>query len=78
MLNMLKGAWNLFAGAGGRHEEPWATDEEAFGDHFGINYSDYADMVAGLDQAHVELYEKTMEINPEAAVAWVVFIAGQS
>lgn len=74
MLNLLRGAWDLFSGKE-HSDEPWATDEEAFSNHFGVDYDDYADMVDGLDRAHSQLYEDTMKINPEAAVTWVVFIS---
>jgi hypothetical protein len=71
-LDSLKKAWRFFGGGG--VNEPWATDEAAFEEHFGTSYEDFEERVASLDQAHTQLYEKTLEVNPEAAVVWVYFL----
>lgn len=54
----------------------WAEDEHAFFEHFGQTYSTFTELVDHLDQAHSELYAKTLEVNPEAAVTWVFFLSG--
>jgi hypothetical protein len=70
-LDSLRAAWKFF---GGSHvDEPWATDEAAFEEHFGASYEDFEARVASLDQAHTQLYERTLEVNPEAAITWVFF-----
>lgn len=75
LLEMLQKAWRLV----GNDDvaEPWATDEDAFEDHFGFEYEAFAEAVGSLDRAQHDLYEKTIDVNPEAAVTWVVFIAGR-
>lgn len=74
LLEMLSKAWRL-VGSNDEHAEPWANDEEAFENHFGVDYEGFAEAVRQLDRAQHDLYEKTLEVNPEAAVAWIVFIS---
>lgn len=71
-LDGLRRAWSFFGG--GPVDEAWATDEIAFEEHFGQSYDEFEARVASLDQAHTALYEKTLEVNPEAAITWVFFI----
>lgn len=59
----------------GGPQEPWMENEEAFQAHFGQSYEDFAIILANLDQAHNELYEKTVKVNPEAAVVWAFYIS---
>ena len=71
-LDSLRKAWRFF---GGDHvDEAWATDEVAFEEHFGASYEAFEEKVASLDQAHATLYERTLEVNPEAAITWVFFV----
>jgi hypothetical protein len=70
-LDLMKKAWSAVRG---RHEEPWATDEGEFERHFEHSYAEFAERLGSLDHAHMTLYEKTIEINPEAGVCWVFFI----
>ena len=73
VLDALRTAWELLGGGG--REEPWAVDEQAFAEHFGIDYEVFANALARLDLAHRDMYEKTMRVNPEAAVTWAIFVA---
>jgi hypothetical protein len=69
----LQGILGLFAG----HEEaqePWAQDEELFAEHFGATFEEFADKLAMLSVDQQRRYEKTIEVNPEAAVLWVVMM----
>jgi len=75
ILDALRGALRYLRG---EEVEPWATSEEAFEDHFGASYHDFAERLANLDQAHSQLYEKTKNVNPEAAVAWIFFVTSLS
>lgn len=59
---------------GGKANEPWMNDEQAFEERFGFPYEEFASRVSELDQAHNDLYEKTLEVNPEAAVTWVFWL----
>lgn len=70
LLDALRRAWGLLQS---KPVEPWAADEGAFYEHFGYLYPDFAELVSALDQANNQLYEKTLEVNPEAAVAWVLW-----
>ena len=74
ILDALKAAWSLIKGGG--VDEPWAGDEQAFEEHFGRTYEEFEQLLSELDQGNSQLYEKTLEINPEAAVVWVFFISG--
>jgi hypothetical protein len=47
--------------------EPWAADEASFERHFGATYTFFREV---LEQE--ERFEKTMQINPEAAVLWIL------
>jgi hypothetical protein len=55
---------------------PWASSPEAFESYFQVNYEEFAQLVDNLDQARADLYEKTLEVNPEAAVTWVFWVSG--
>lgn len=71
-LEALRKAWHLFGG--GRFNEPWASDETAFEEHFGVSYAEFEERLASLDQANSQLYERTLQTNPEAAIVWVFYI----
>jgi hypothetical protein len=66
----LQGILNLFAGSD-EAEEPWAQDEGLFADHFGITIEEFAGKLALLSVDQQNRYQKTLEVNPEAAVLWV-------
>lgn len=55
--------------------EPWAEDPTVFRDHFGVPFDEFEERLSNLDRAHIDLYEKTLRVNPEAAVTWVFWIA---
>jgi len=55
-------------------EEPWAQDEQSFEEHFGRSFQEFEERMTYLDRARGELYERTVEVNPEAAIAWVFFV----
>jgi len=50
----------------------WAVDEETFFRHFGVPHEAYAEIVGHLQPAQLDLLEATLEVNPEAAVLWVL------
>jgi hypothetical protein len=77
MFGAMKEAWALWKS---RDATPplWLMDEEAFHDHFGRTYVEFAGLLAELDQAHETSYEKTASVNPEAAITWVFFISADS
>ena len=64
-------ALDLFAGTPGSHE-PWASNEETFERHFGVSYEDFVEMVGYLSPGQAEMLKKTLEVNPEAAVLWIL------
>ncbi len=76
MLDILKKAWSLLRVRTG-NEPVWASDEVAFESHFNIPYEEFCVRVSCLDQGNAELYHRTMEVNPEAAVIWAYFVAEQ-
>jgi hypothetical protein len=51
---------------------PWETDEDAFLQHFGVPYEDFLEIAALLSTEQRELLQKTLEVNPEAAVLWIL------
>jgi hypothetical protein len=50
----------------------WLSDEDAFCRHFGVPYEDFAEVASCLDQGQRDLLDRTLEVNPEAAVLWVL------
>lgn len=56
----------------GNAEEPWATSEEAFYKHFGASYEDFSEIVKHLTPYQEDLFHATFEVNPEAAVLWIL------
>ena len=53
-------------------DEPWARSDEAFHEHFGACYEDFASKIPLLSGDQGQKYEATLKINPEAAVLWVL------
>jgi hypothetical protein len=70
-LGTLGKALDLFAGTPGSHE-PWASSEEAFEQHFGESYEYFVAVAQHLSPAQEEMLAKTLEVNPEAAVLWIL------
>jgi hypothetical protein len=56
----------------GEPQPDWASDEEAFHRHFGVSSEAYAEIVGHLQPEQTELLRRTLEVNPEAAVLWVL------
>lgn len=50
----------------------WLSDETAFHRHFGASYEDFTGVAECLEPDQLELLRKTLEVNPEAAVLWVL------
>lgn len=50
----------------------WASDEEAFLRHFGISHEDFMEIARHLSPEQAELLERTFQVNPEAAILWVL------
>lgn len=69
----LQGILTLFAGHS-EAQEPWAQDEVLFADHFGASIEEFAEKLALLNVDQQRRYEKTLEVNPEAAVLWVIMM----
>lgn len=65
------GIVNLFAGSIAA-QEPWAQDEELFAVHFGAEYEEFCYKLTILNADQQVRYQKTLEVNPEAAVLWVI------
>lgn len=74
LLDALRSAWDFVAGNETDVVEDWAEDEAAFEEHFQVTYADFDEKLHMLDRSQFELYEKTLKINPEAAVVWVFFL----
>ena len=52
--------------------EPWANDPEAFYRHFGVPHEAYAEVVSHMTEGQLDLLHRTIDVNPEAAVLWVL------
>ncbi|HVP24127.1 MAG TPA: hypothetical protein VMS77_09485 [Conexivisphaerales archaeon] len=50
----------------------WITDKESFFRHFGVSPEAYAHVLELLSPEQLDLYERTLAVNPEAAVLWVL------
>jgi hypothetical protein len=57
---------------GGDPPPDWATSEEAFLRHFGVIVEEYRDVVSCLSPEQAQLLERTLAVNPEAAVIWIL------
>jgi hypothetical protein len=72
-LHVATGLAGLFAGSPDA-QEPWATDEQEFEDHFDTPYWVFCEKLTKLSADQQVRYKKTLEVNPEAAVLWVVLL----
>ena len=50
----------------------WDTDEQAFFRHFGAPHEAYAEIASHLSPEQSALLRRTLAVNPEAAVLWVL------
>lgn len=69
--DVVQGLLELFSGTPDSGE-PWATDEVAFELHFGSSYAYFTEVLRHLDDEQSVRFAETMEVNPEAAVLWVL------
>jgi hypothetical protein len=53
-------------------QQDWEKDESAFLTHFGAPFDEYALIVSHMSDDQRALLEKTLAVNPEAAVLWVL------
>jgi len=53
-------------------QKDWEKDENAFLTHFGVPFEEYALIVSHMTDEQRNLLEKTIAVNPEAAVLWVL------
>ena len=70
-IGTFRKALDLFAGTPGSGE-PWAASEEAFEQHFGESYVYFGAVIQHLSPAQEEMLARTLEVNPEAAVLWIL------
>jgi len=55
-----------------REPEPWEIDDGEFLAHFGVPVEELAERVALLSEEQGRLLTATIDVNPEAAVLWVL------
>lgn len=48
------------------------ADEEAFEEHFDLTPAEFMLAVGRLDMRDIEQYERTREVNQEAAILWAI------
>jgi hypothetical protein len=73
LLNLATSLAGLF-GRGPDAEEPWAQDEMLFEEHFDTPYEVFTEKLFHLSADQQKRYQKTLEVNPEAAVLWVCML----
>ena len=56
----------------GQGSADWLSDEESFLRHFGVPHEAFEEVVHHLDENQLRLLEATLEVNPEAAVLWIL------
>lgn len=74
LLGILRTAGTVvdLLGGGPGSDCPWATDEKAFLRHFGIAHEDYIEITKRLSNEQHDLLHRTLNVNPEAAVLWIL------
>jgi len=74
LLGILKSAHSVleFVSGGPGSKEPWATDEREFERHFGAPFEVFAAVVEHMSDDQRKMLEATLDVNPEAAVLWVL------
>ena len=73
-MKLLEGLRRAIEFLEGETAEAWATDEDTFEDHFQIPYEEFGERLSLLDLKNSQIYQRTLEANPEAAVLWVLFV----
>ena len=69
--DVVQGILELFSGTPDSGE-PWAANETMFEAHFGSSYAYFGEVLRHLDDEQAVRFAETMEVNPEAAVLWVL------
>jgi hypothetical protein len=64
-------ALSLFGG-GPDSAKPWAASESEFERHFGVPYEVFIEIVQRLNPDQEKLLRATLDVNPEAAVLWIL------
>jgi hypothetical protein len=54
------------------HDAGWANDENEFERHFGVPYEMFLEIVEHLSTDQKKLLDATADVNPEAAVLWIL------
>ena len=72
LLGFIGAARHALSFVGTNHNETWATDEEEFFRHFGVPYEAFHEIVQHLNPQQEDLLRATFEVNPEAAVLWIL------
>ena len=54
------------------NDAKWATDEDEFERHFGVPYKVFLEIVEHLSPDQKKLLDATTNVNPEAAVLWIL------
>ena len=70
-LGAARGLREFVRRAGGPQPD-WAVDPSAFERHFGVPIEAYAEIVSHLTPEQEKLLLETLDVNPEAAVLWVL------
>ena len=68
-MNLLEAVRDIAASPPG---PDWLSDEVAFHRHFGVPYETFAETVSCLTESQLRLLHQTLEVNPEAAVLWIL------
>lgn len=56
----------------GENAPPWLTDAVEFERHFGAPHEAFLEIVEHLSDDQRSLLEATLDVNPEAAVLWIL------
>ena len=54
------------------HDMAWPEDEAEFERHFGAPYEAFLEIVEHLSPDQKKLLDATLNVNPEAAVLWIL------
>jgi hypothetical protein len=71
-IDAVRGVGDVARSLASPPDAPWLSDEASFFKHFGVEYPAYVEFLALLSPDQLDLYERTMQVNPEAAVLWVL------
>jgi hypothetical protein len=54
------------------HDASWANDVAEFERHFGVPYEGFIMIIEHLSVDQKKMLDATLEVNPEAAVLWIL------